>query len=151
MTHLIAGIGLALSLAAAAPASAQMLGNTPQDIVAVAQTLGPARLETTGSGQPLMQGTLDGTTYGILMYGCEDGACDSLQFFATFTSERNGLTLMNRWNQDQRFGAAYVADDGRIILHWNVNIDHGVTRQNFADSFDIWRLTLGEFTNRIYP
>ena len=58
---------------------------------------------------------------------------------------------MNQWNEDQRFGAAYVAGDGQVILHWSVNIDGGITRANFEDSFDIWRLTLGEFSDHIYP
>ena len=141
----------ALALVTALPASAQMLGALPQDIVNVARGYGSANLEPSNNGQPMMRGNINGTNYGILMYGCEDGPCDSLQFFTTFTTSRNGLTLMNQWNEDQRFGAAYVAGDGQVILHWSVNIDGGITRANFEDSFDIWRLTLGEFSDHIYP
>jgi hypothetical protein len=147
MRRVFAATAIALSLAA--PAHAQMLGNTPQDIVSVAQSFGSAQMEASNNGQPMMTGTIEGNNYGILMYGCEDGACDSLQFFATFTTQRNGLTLLNQWNEDQRFGAAYVARSGSVILHWSVNIDFGISRQNFADSFDIWRLTLAEFNNHL--
>ena len=147
MRRVFAATAIALSLAA--PAHAQMLGNTPQDIVSVAQSFGSAQMEASNNGQPMMTGTIEGNNYGILMYGCEDGACDSLQFFATFTTERNGLTLLNQWNEDQRFGAAYVSRSGSVILHWSVNIDFGITRKNFADSFDIWRLTLAEFNNHL--
>lgn len=147
MRRVFAATAIALSLAA--PAHAQMLGNTPQDIMSVAQGFGPAQLETSNNGQPMMTGSIDGDNYGILMYGCEDGVCDSLQFFASFTTERNGLTLLNQWNEDQRFGAAYVSRSGNVILHWSVNIDFGVSRQNFADSFDIWRLTLAEFNSHL--
>ncbi|MGI3184951.1 YbjN domain-containing protein [Nioella aestuarii] len=149
MRLVFAATAIALSLAA--PAAAQMMGNTPQDIMSVAQGFGPAQMETSNSGQPMMTGTIEGNNYGILMYGCEDGACDSLQFFASFTTERNGLTLLNQWNEDQRFGAAYVSRSGSVILHWSVNIDFGVSRQNFADSFDIWRLTLAEFSSHLTP
>ena len=149
MRRMIAATAIALSLSLSAPAHAQMMGNTPQDIVSVAQGFGPARMETSNNGQPMMTGEIGGNNYGILMYGCEDGPCDSLQFFATFTTERNGLTLLNQWNEDQRFGAAYVSRSGSVILHWSVNIDFGVTRQNFEDSMDIWRLTLAEFTTHL--
>jgi hypothetical protein len=142
----------ALALAFAAPASAQMMGSYPQDYLNAVRAYGSAQLDMgTGDQQPLVTGTIDGNNYGILMYGCEDGPCDSIQFFATFTTTRNGLTLMNQWNEDQRFGAAYVASDGTVILHWSVNVDFGITRQNFDDSFDIWRLTLGEFVDHVYP
>lgn len=148
MRHVFAAAAIALSLAA--PAHAQMmLGNSPQDIMGVAQTVGPAQLETSNNGQPLLTGSIEGNNYGILMYGCEDGACDSLQFFARFTTDRNGLTLLNQWNEDQRFGAAYVTRSGNVILHWSVNIDFGITRQNFVDSLDIWRLTLAEFNSHV--
>lgn len=148
MRRVFAATAIALSFAAPA-AHAQMMGNSPQDIVTLARTIGPAELEPSNNGQPMMTGSVEGNDYGILMYGCEDNACDSLQFFATFTTDRNGLTLMNQWNEDQRFGAAYVARSGRVILHWSVNIDFGITRQNFTDSLDIWRLTLAEFNSHI--
>ena len=144
---------LATCLAAgiAMPAAAQMMGALPQDIVNVARGFGTADLDLSNPGQPLVTGTIEGTNYGILMYGCEDGPCDSLQFFATFTTSRNGLTVLNQWNEDQRFGTAYVTNDGSVILHWSVNIDMGVTRRNFEDSFDIWQLSLTAFTDHIYP
>ena len=147
MRRFFAATAIALSLAA--PAAAQTMGNYPQDIVGVAQGFGAARLEPSNNGQPMMTGTMEGNNYGILMYGCDDGPCDSLQFFATFTTRNNGLNTLNEWNEDQRFGAAYVTNDGRVILHWSVNVDYGITRQNFADSLDIWRLTLAEFTNHM--
>ncbi len=67
------------------------------------------------------------------------------------TCRHNELTLMNQWTRHQRVGAGYVADDVQIGLLWTVTVDFGVTRQNFADRLDIRRLTLGEFTNHIYP
>lgn len=147
MRRIFAATAIALSLAS--PAAAQNLGNFPNDIVSVAQGFGPAQMEPSNNGQPMMTGTIDGNNYGILMYGCDDGPCDSLQFFATYTTPRNDLTLLNQWNEDQRFGAAYRTRSGQVILHWSVNIDFGITRQNFADSMDIWRLTLAEFNSRL--
>ncbi len=148
MKHALAAACLAL---AASPAAAQMLDNSPEGIMNVARGFGTAQLETSSGGQPMVTGMIDGTRYGVLMYGCDGGrGCESLQFFASFTTERSGLTVLNQWNEDQRFGAAYVGSSGSVVLHWSTNIDYGVNRRNFEDSFDIWRLSLDGFTDHIF-
>lgn len=143
---------VAAFLAMTGPATSQMLVNQPDEILAIVRSFGDAQTQTTPSGRPMLTGTIDGADYGILMYGCESNTgCASLQFFATFTSQTADLLVLNTWNQDQRFGAAYLSDRGNFILHWSVNIDYGVSRQNFIDSVDIWRQTLAEFVIVMTP
>ena len=151
-------IEMKLTLAAAAvlalssPLAAQTLINTPEEIMAVARAYGTATLDTEGRDRPLMTGTMEGTNYGVLMYGCAGNRdCESIQLFATFTTENRDLALLNSWNEDQRFGTAYVNASGRVFLHWSVNLDYGISRQNLIDSFDIWRLTMIEFRGHVAP
>lgn len=139
-------LATAALLALSTPVSAQVMVNTPEEILAVARGFGTASLRTSSTGQPILSGTMDGANYGILMYGC-DGTrdCESIQFFATFDPPGRDLERLNDWNEDQRFGTAYISDNHRLFLHWSANLDYGVTRGNLIDSFDIWRLTLTEF------
>lgn len=138
----------------ALPAAAQnYMPNTAQAIYDVARGFGPAQLEPPdGEGRPVVTGSIEGTNYGILIYGCEGNVgCESVQFFASFEpTAQSDLAWLNAWNADKRYAAAYVEDDGDIILHFNANIDFGVSNDNFVDTFDIWSLLLGQFTDRLY-
>ncbi len=150
----MAARALALSLILLAPAAhaQEMLSTTPQAVLSVAQGFGSAQMDAPDhNGRPIISGMVDGTRYGILFYGCENGAdCDSIQFFASFTSPNNALDFLNEWNADQRFGSAYREDDGDVILHYSANLDFGVSRRNMEDTFDIWQLTLTDFADRMF-
>lgn len=147
----------ALCLAAAAAlfaspvAAQQYMQNTPEAMLAVASIFGTAQIEPPDSGgRPIITGRIDGTNYGLLIYGCEGTVgCDSVQFFATFESQVNSLEFLNEWNEDQRFATAYRDSRGDVVIHYNANIDFGVSPTNFEDTFDIWRLTLGNFVERL--
>ncbi len=81
-------LAAAAVLALSSPLSAQTLINTPEEIMAVARAYGTATLDTEGRDRPLMTGTMEGTNYGVLMYGCAGNRdCESIQLFATFTTE----------------------------------------------------------------
>ncbi len=125
--------------------------NTPEAVLSVAQQFGSAYVDATDNeGRPMIGGTIDGVNYGILFYGCEGTVgCDSLQFYATFEPPPDALQFVNTWNYDKRFASAYQRDDGTVVLNYSVNIDYGVSQANAEDSFDIWSLLLGQFTNRI--
>lgn len=145
-------LSAAAALALTSPVAAQTMTNQPSEILSVARGFGAAALQQSSGGQPLLNGTIEGTNYGILMYGCDGPrACESIQFFATFTTSNRALEHLNAWNEDQRFGAAYVNDSGRVFLHWSANLDFGVTVANLTDSFDIWRLTMAEFQAHVTP
>jgi len=143
---------IAAVLALAGPAAAQTMIPQPEGFLAIARGFGAAALQQSSGGQPLLNGTIDGTNYGILMYGCDGPrACESIQFFATFTTNNRALEHLNSWNEDQRFGAAYVNDSGRVFLHWSANLDYGVTQASLTGSFDIWRLSMTEFQSHVAP
>lgn len=125
--------------------------NTAEAILSVARGFGSAQMEDPdGEGRPFISGMVNGTRYGILIYGCEGTeGCDSVQFFASFGTPQNDLEFLNQWNLDKRFASAYREPDGDVVIHYSANVDFGVTLQNFEDTFDIWQLTLGQFTDRL--
>lgn len=145
-----------LAATAALPAAAQdFFGRTPGDILNVARSFGPAEFDSPDAdGRPVIAAeTDDGILYGVLMYGCESyGPCESAQLFASFepTAETD-VGFANAWNLDRRYGTAYIADDGAVVISMSVNLDFGVTSQNFFDTFDIWDILLGDFTDLVYP
>ncbi|RMA42170.1 YbjN domain-containing protein [Rhodophyticola porphyridii] len=127
------------------------LGTDPGAILEVARGFGAAQMEAADrAGRPLVTGMLNGTRYGVLMYGCDEGdGCDSVQFFATFSESGSTLEFLNQWNADKRFGSAYLQEDGDVILHYSTSIRYGVNQRNFEDTFDVWQVTLNQFVNRL--
>ncbi len=56
---------------------------------------------------------------------------------------------INAWNRDKRFGKAYLDDDGDPALEMNVNLRYGVSRKNFDDTVDFWRIVLKTFKEEV--
>ena len=149
MFRLILCLSCALGLALPAAAQ-QYMANTPQAMVEVARIFGTADIdEPDDEGRPLIFGTIDGINYGILAYGCEDGLCDDVEFFASFTEYEYTQDFLNEWNGDQRFGTVYQRDDGGIVMHYSANLDMGVSQANFEDTFDFWAGALNLFLERL--
>lgn len=116
-------------------------------IVEIARGYGSVTLETDTVGDPQLVGRMNGVRYTVNFYGCENGAnCTTIQFRAAWVNSGN-VTMqdMNRWNQDKRFGKAYIDPEGDPVIEWDVNLFGGVSRANLDDSFDWWRLVMADF------
>ena len=123
-------------------------GEKAEMIENLARGFGSATLERRSNGEPYIVGRIDGTKYGIYFYGCENGkACQSIQFSAGWSGTKMTLESVNRWNRDKRFGKAYLDKEGDPRLEMDVNLDYGVTKGNFEDTFDIWTRVLKSFKN----
>ena len=147
-------LALSLGLGAALPAAAQQLfSRSPNEILQIARGYGPANFGAPDdAGRPIIDAeTDDGILYGLLLYGCEGApGCESVQFFASFETDEHSVGFTNQWNLDRRYATAYRAEDGIIYLAMSSNLDFGVTRENFVDTYEIWDSLLEEFTDRIY-
>lgn len=155
------GALFAISFAAAslgggsAARSQTVTAESVDTILSMAQSFGPAELNTSTSGRPLIRGEMEGVTYVILFYGAEcvaSGAgCSSIQFGAIWEAGADpspvgpDLPRVNEWNRAQRFGGAYIETDGRVILKMEVNLDFGIDRRTLEDTFAWWRIALREF------
>src|SRR5690606_11183174 len=115
----------------------------------VLQELGyRAMLGTDGGGDPLITSSADGSEFRIYFYGCSNGQmCKSIQFSRGYDMDAGmSLEQVNVWSREYRFGKVYLDDDLDPFIEMDVNLDFGgVSRENFADTFDWWLVTVREF------
>jgi Putative bacterial sensory transduction regulator len=107
------------------------------------------RLGKDGSGDPLLETTLDGTEFKVYFYGCDRAAtrtCGSIQLAVVLRPKNpQDAARINAWNREQRHGKAFRRKNGDVVLHMNINIRHGVTIGNLRVWLDWWRLGLRGF------
>jgi hypothetical protein len=105
-----------------------------------------AELGVDAQGDPLIKGRISRSDYIIQFYECERGAfCNSVQFLAA-APRPAGLTLdqVNAFNTRWRYVRLTLAGD-QVRMQMDVNLDAGVTGDNFEDTLDIWRQLLETF------
>ena len=134
----------------AAPASAQTVdGSAVDDILALAQQYGEATLATQAGGQPRIAGEAGGVPYQLFFLHCDSGICEDINFYAGFAGIKPTMDSLNAWNRGNRFGRAYLDSDLDAVIEYDINLEHGVTRDNLNAAFGVWSLVLGEFADYI--
>lgn len=94
-------------------------------------------------GDPVITGRISRSDYVIQFYECEQGlTCNSVQFMSQATKPAN-LTgdSANAFNARWRY-VRVTYDAAQVKLQMDVNLDAGVTADNFEDTLDIWRQLL---------
>lgn len=140
----LAAVGAAFALSAGA-ASAQVSPQSALPWLTAHQGMSP---ELVTEGQDVFIRVQDeGLTWLLFFYGCEAGACDSLQFGAGFTNDGVTLDRVNVWNRDRRFLKAYfeAGDEGSAIVQYDVIPTDGAPIGHLDDHLDLWRATLADF------
>lgn len=140
---------MAILCAAATPALAKpdlITGADPKALFDVLLEFGPVQLTKAQDGAPTIFGEMEGLRYGAKLYGCNSGrGCTDLSFFALFAAEqlppRDRVDTAVTWNSQERFGVLGVNDRGFSFVQ-TVNLDYGVTPENFRDSALWWRQAL---------
>lgn len=140
-------IVMAVALAAPGTVSARTIDATdPAMILEVARGFGSAELTEDTVGDPLVNGRIEGVKYSIFFYDCTEGqSCRTLMFRSTWAADVSSVDRVNEWNRENRFGRAYVDEDGEIVLEMDVNLFAGVTFDNFDDTVDWWRFAMTSF------
>lgn len=152
---MIRPISLAFALAAT-PALAQpvplITGDSVDRVAQMARVYGPAerRYDDAEDG-PWIRAEMDGVIYTITFLNCTNGRdCSSLQLRAWW--ESNGthtIEMMNTWNRDRRFSAAYLDGNNAPTIEFDVNLAHGVTEANFDDTLQWWQTVIGIFAEEV--
>lgn len=94
-------------------------------------------------GDPVITGRISRSDYVIQFYECEQGlTCNSVQFMsqAAKPASLNGDSA-NAFNARWRY-VRITFDAAQVKLQMDVNLDAGVTADNFEDTLDIWRQLL---------
>jgi len=144
----------ALAAATAGSAGAQAIRATdPQGIVALLQSEGyAAKLEKTDKGDPVIRSQSSGSNFSVYFYNCDKGQnCATVQFYAGYdTDKKLSLEQINAWNQTNRFGRAYLDDEGDPNLEMDVDLDDGgMSRELFTDNFEFWTSVMAGFEKHI--
>lgn len=149
-SYAIAG-SLALLMAAPIANAEQLISaQEPEVILEVAKGFGSANLDKDSSGDPRITGRIEGVKYGITFYGCNSGKeCDDVVFVAAWSDTDVSLNDVNGWNLKKKFGKAYIDKDGDPRLEMAVNLEYGVSKENFEDTFDWWSTALKEFKQTV--
>ncbi|MBY6107138.1 YbjN domain-containing protein [Ferrimonas balearica] len=130
-------------------AQALVDGTEPEAILELARGYGSAELETDSEGDPMITGRINGTQYVVYFYGCEAGqSCREVQFVAAWAGTDMDMEGVNRWNEETRYGKAYIDHEGDPVLEFTVNLYKGVTRANLDDTIDWWKVAMTAFEER---
>lgn len=125
-------------------------GTDPQAILDVALGLGPAELGVDNLGDPVVTGQIESIPYTIFFYGCTQGRdCTNLQFTSGWITDNFDLNRINAWNREFRFARAWLDDEQDPIVAMDVNLEFGVSRQNFEDTFLVWASILSNFASLV--
>lgn len=136
------------SVAATTSASASGLvdATNPQVIRDIIAGFGSAELGKDSKGDPKITGRMDGNSYTVFFYGCQNGNnCDDIQFNAGWSKKGLSLEDLNNWNLKKRYGKVFIDSVGDPILQMTVNIDYGVSRKNLEDSISWWKRSFSDF------
>jgi hypothetical protein len=143
-------LGCVAGLGVAAPAAAaEVQAQDPQSIVSAMQQAGyRAQLDADDTGDPLIRSAASGSDFLVFFYNCTDNSdCRTIQFYAGY-SEPNNATLetMNAWNKDNRFGRAYLGDDGIARIEMDLDLDDGgLSQALFEDNIEFWVAVMTRF------
>lgn len=130
--------------------AANISASDPKQILEMAKGYGSADLEKDGSGDPLITGRMNGSKYGIYFYNCNNGSsCKDIQFAAAFTKKGISLSEINTWNQNKRFGRAYIDKDGDPRIEMDIPMRHGIEKKTLDDAFDTWTVVIKSFRQHI--
>jgi hypothetical protein len=112
-----------------------------------------AELSADEEGNPLIGSSINGVNYSVFFYGCDarqPRRCDSIGFSAGFDlNEPLTHDYMNEWNRYNRFGKAYVDDEGNAYLAMNINVDGGVTEAALRDWLAWWEIGIADYLDYI--
>ncbi len=155
MKALIIGTAL-LGLAAASPASAQMVtAKDPQSLVKAMQAAGfQAKVEKDSGGDPMIVSASSGSSFRVLFYNCTANKdCQTVQFQTAYDTKDDkapSLQRINEWNASKRFTAAYLDKDGDPGLTMDLNLDFGgMSEELFKDNLAVWTGLMAAYEEHI--
>lgn len=150
LKSIVLGGVMLLGTVFSAQAQATLDGSNVDDILNIARGYGSANLETQSNGDPKISGKVEGVTYQVFFMNCTNNTnCEDLNFYAGFLDNKPTLDVINAWNRDKRFGKAYLDSDLDAVIEFDLNLVHGVTKENLDAAFSLWTLILDQYTTYI--
>ncbi|HET9459122.1 MAG TPA: YbjN domain-containing protein [Sphingomicrobium sp.] len=149
-------LAVAIGLLGASPALAQQVtAKDPQSIARALLASGyQAEIKKDGEGDPMIMSASSGTRFGVFFYNCTNHAnCATVQFHAGFDTDPGkapSLEKINAWNRTQRFGRAYLDNEGDPVIEMDIDLDDGgMSQALFLDNLEFWVSVLAQFEKEI--
>ncbi|ATF16870.1 YbjN domain-containing protein [Phaeobacter gallaeciensis] len=99
-------------------------------------------------GDPKLKVDYYGNDFSIYFYGCENNKnCDAIQFFSGYQTD-GGIRVVkiNEWNTENRFGRAYISDEGSARVELDVYLGNtGMNPDDFAELLGYWSRIVQDF------
>lgn len=74
-----------------------------------------------------------------------DGDISYITFLSGVRADDLGLKFLNRFNNEVKFGRAYVDRDGDVAIQMDRNAAGGITAENIESDFDVFLLLISKF------
>lgn len=103
-----------------------------------------ATLKKAESGQPYLIFSDEGVKAIFYFFDCTNNGCKSVQLISSFSVDKFDENIFNDWNSDALFTRAYFRDE-QAILESDLNINGGITLENFAAFLAYYQNALPEF------
>ena len=148
---ILAAATLVLGGAAGAVAQELVDGTNVDEVANIARGFGSVTLDKASNGDPMIEGKIEGVSYYLFFRNCADDntQCEDLNFYAGFLDNKQTMEAINAWNRDKRFGKAYLDSDLDAVIEYDVNLEHGVSRENLDSTFQVWSLILKQYADYI--
>ena len=107
---------------------------------------------TDDAGDPKIKVDYYGNDFSIYFYGCTDNTnCDAIQFFSGYQTDGGvRLSKVNEWNTENRFGRAYISEEGSARIEFDIYLGNdGMDPDDFAETLGIWSRIVQDFETLI--
>ena len=74
-----------------------------------------------------------------------DGDISYITFLSGVAANELGYQFLNKFNNDVKFGRAYIDQDGDIAIQMDRNAAGGITAENIESDFDVFLLLISKF------
>lgn len=147
----IGAAAVALTLMSPSAFALEILdATTPHKLLPALQKFGTAEMSSDDTGDPLVKGSMEGINYLVFFYGCTNNSgCRNVTFMAGWNADGISQDTINEWNRTKRFGKAFIDEEGDPAIQMSVNLDFGVTAENFEDTVDWWRVVITDFRDNL--
>jgi hypothetical protein len=127
---------------------------SPEEMIDILVDLGfPAELKTSDQST-FITTKINGYNARIFFYTEQDaGYYQSYMFLSYYTMEdlsyQEKIDLANSWNEEKRFGKAFVDSDEDFGIDMSVDLDGGITMASIEASVLLYRSVVSGFTKYI--
>ena len=83
----------------------------------------------------------------IVLVGVDgaDGDISYITFLSGVTANDLGYEFLNNFNNEVKFGRAYIDRDGDVAIQMDRNAAGGITAENIESDFDVFLLLISKF------